>query len=437
LNSWKPPKPEGVPELKRLALFSIFILLFCLAVMSQARNQQPSGAPRTGAVRLTGVATNGTTNKPAAGDNVVLLKPGQSMEEVARTRIDAQGNFSLLIPEDGMPVHAIRIHHQDADFVKMVRQGENTIAITVYDTAHAVDGIRVTDQSEVFQTNGSTLMGVELFTIENNSIPPKAQPAFQFYLPEGATLRDGSTAFSGELIPVKRNPVAVEGEKNKYEIKYPVRPGMTRFEITYTLPYFDAAKLTSKVAGNVEKFYVVVPQTMAFKDNGTGFHPDRWPIEPDLAVATNAIDRPEAGKQVTYELAGAGQFPDAPSQGANSGGGGANSRQDNRPGGGMGIPNSSPIPLDSSKWAFLAALVGSLAIGGFIVFFVNLHPRAPEPVMTLGRSSQDRSAALLEALKEEIFQLESERVKNKISQQDYDKAKAALDNTLQRAMKRR
>ncbi|HEV2991203.1 MAG TPA: hypothetical protein VG759_22380 [Candidatus Angelobacter sp.] len=421
--------------MKRLALFSIFTLLLSLAAMSQARKQQPSGAPRSGALRLTGNATNGTTNKPAAGDSVVLLKPGQSMEEVARAKVDAQGQFSLLIPEDGMPIHAIRIHHQDADFVKMVRQGESTIAITVYDTAPVVDGIRVTDQSEVFQTQGSTLMGVELFSIENNSNPPKAQPAFQFYLPDGATLRDGSTAFSGELIPVKRNPVALD-EKNKYEMKYPVRPGMTRFEITYTLPYFDSLKIASKAAGNVDKFYVVVPQTMTFKDSGAGFHPERWPIEPDLAVATNAIDRPETGKQVAYELSGSGAFPDAPSQAANSGGG-ANSRQDNRPGGGMGIPNASPTPLDSSRLGFLGALTVSLIAGGLIVFFVNRQPVAPEPVMTMGRTSQDRSAALLEALKEEIFQLESERVKNKISQPDYDKAKAALDNTLQRAMKRR
>ena len=57
--------------------------------------------------------------------------------------------------------------------------------------------------------------------------------------------------------------------------------------------------------------------------------------------------------------------------------------------------------------------------------------------MAMGRPQQhDRSAALLDALKEEIFQLESERVKNKISQPDYEKAKAALDNTLHRAMRR-
>jgi hypothetical protein len=43
---------------------------------------------------------------------------------------------------------------------------------------------------------------------------------------------------------------------------------------------------------------------------------------------------------------------------------------------------------------------------------------------------------LLEALKEELFQLEVERKQGKVSAGEYDKAKAALDQTLERALKR-
>ena len=53
-----------------------------------------------------------------------------------------------------------------------------------------------------------------------------------------------------------------------------------------------------------------------------------------------------------------------------------------------------------------------------MVFFLNQQPAAPAAPMTLGRSPQDRSAALLEAMKEELFQLESDRVKSKISQHE-------------------
>ncbi len=57
-------------------------------------------------------------------------------------------------------------------------------------------------------------------------------------------------------------------------------------------------------------------------------------------------------------------------------------------------------------------------------------PLAPKP------KPADRSALLLEALKEEIFQLEVEHKQGRISQQEYEKAKAALDQTLERAVKR-
>ena len=51
-------------------------------------------------------------------------------------------------------------------------------------------------------------------------------------------------------------------------------------------------------------------------------------------------------------------------------------------------------------------------------------------------ASNGRSAMLLEALKEELFQLEVEHKQGRISQQEYEKARAALDQTLERAIKR-
>jgi hypothetical protein len=47
------------------------------------------------------------------------------------------------------------------------------------------------------------------------------------------------------------------------------------------------------------------------------------------------------------------------------------------------------------------------------------------------------SSQLLDVLKEEIFQLEMEHKQGQISQVEYEKAKAALDQTLERALKRR
>jgi hypothetical protein len=50
--------------------------------------------------------------------------------------------------------------------------------------------------------------------------------------------------------------------------------------------------------------------------------------------------------------------------------------------------------------------------------------------------ASDHSGMLLQALKEELFQLEVERQQGSITQQEYEKHKAALDQTLQRAVSR-
>ena len=49
----------------------------------------------------------------------------------------------------------------------------------------------------------------------------------------------------------------------------------------------------------------------------------------------------------------------------------------------------------------------------------------------------NRNTKLLDAMKEELFQLELDRQQGKITHHEYDKAKAALDETIRRAIARR
>ncbi|HXY77497.1 MAG TPA: hypothetical protein VEH47_01685, partial [Candidatus Acidoferrales bacterium] len=58
------------------------------------------------------------------------------------------------------------------------------------------------------------------------------------------------------------------------------------------------------------------------------------------------------------------------------------------------------------------------------------------PATSAASTPATKSSMLLEALKEELFQLEVERKQGKITPADYEKAKAALDQTLERALKR-
>ena len=62
----------------------------------------------------------------------------------------------------------------------------------------------------------------------------------------------------------------------------------------------------------------------------------------------------------------------------------------------------------------------------------STHRNAAETVST----PRERGSLLLEAMKEELFQLEIDRQQGKVSPEEYAKAKAALDETIKRALAR-
>src|SRR5208282_5725431 len=134
---------------------------------------------------------------------------------------------------------------------------------------------------------------------------------------------------------------------------------------------------------------------------------------------------------------------------------GANANaNDNRPGGGLGAPIDAPDALQQYRWPILGGFALLLAIGGWIVTKRQTSPAVaaasaspvvpntlattsrPAPPSAVPSSPAAKPSMLLEALKEELFQLEVERKQGKITPADYEKAKAALDQTLERALKR-
>ena len=379
-----------------------------------------------GAQVLTGTVKNGTTNKPAVGDDVILMKLEKGMAEEARTKTNSKGEFSLTIPNVKVP-HVIRVRHQNVNYHEPVFPGSNSVNVTVYNAAPKVEGIKRTDHSIIFQADPTTLQVIELFNVVNTSQPPLTQPSFEFYLPDGASVTSGQVA-SGTGMPLKNAPVPQE-EKGKYAFLYPLRPGQTHFEVVYQLPYTGSFKYKPKLAEAVDKLFVVTPKAIQFSAaDGSSYRADQWPIEPQMNVDTHVIDNAQPTTETAFQISGVGRLPeDAPAQTGNGRQGG----EDTRPGGGLGVPNEKPNPISGGQWAFLGVLTVFMA-GGAAFIFITYRTESTVPVPARGKSS-----SLLDALKEEMFQLEADRLHNKIAPQEYEITKAALDKTLQRAMKRK
>lgn len=397
---------------------------------------------------LTGTATNGTTKKPAAGDEVVLIKLGEGMEEAARARTDSKGNFSFKLDDPGP--HLIRAIHQGVTYHRMAPPGTTSVEVEVYDVAKKLNAISVTADVMRFQAQGNELQGIRLFVVNNTSEPPRTQmndQNFEFYLPDGSQV-DRSIAMTAGGQPLNSAPVPQKA-KNRYAFVFPLRPGETRFQVGFHMPYSGEANVDPKSLYGAQHFVVMLPKTMQFSTApGTAFQAINDPQQADALVEVASQTQP--GQPLGFKMSGMGVLigDEGGDQTADQDGGqSASSGRDSRPGGGLGPPIEAPDPLEKYRLYILGGFAVVLAAGAIYIakrphpalagdFPVTEAEPAPVPP-TSNLAAADRSSMLLEALKEEMFQLEVEHKQGRISQPEYEKAKSALDQTLERALKRR
>jgi hypothetical protein len=410
-----------------------------------------SGSAQT----LTGTITNGTTNKPAAGDQVILINLSNGMDVADKTKADSAGKFSFVLKDGGGP-HLIRAIHQGVTYHQMAPPGVGSVDLNVYDVATKVEGLSVTADVLRIQADSSSLQGVRLFVVSNTSSPAKTQMNdhnFELNLPAGAKIEQvQARAPNGQPIAAEATPQA---EKNRYAIAFPLRPGETQFQLEFTLPYTGEITLDPKPVYAAEHLVVVLPKTMQFKAaNPPSFQSMQDPSQGDTIVEVAQQAKP--GQPLTFTLQGTGTINETPQQTAS----GAAQQEGppertSRPGGGLGVPIDSPDALQKYRWPILGVFTLLLAAGAWMVTkrqgvspitaAANAASAAAKPSQKSATTSPASTSApapagkpsmLLEALKEEIFQLEVEHKQGKITQAEYDKTKAALDQTLERALKR-
>jgi len=188
------------------------------------------------ATNISGTVINKTVGKPSAGDDVVLLKLSEGMQEAARAKTDAQGKFLLPVLEDGGQ-HLVRVTHQGVNYFKPAPAGTTALQLDVYDAGKQVEGVAGRADIMRVQADNGQVTITQLFVLQNSSQPPRTQMSersFEFTLPDGAIL-DASLAAGPGGMPVNSGPVPT-GDKNRYAYIFPIRPGETKFQLSYHIP---------------------------------------------------------------------------------------------------------------------------------------------------------------------------------------------------------
>jgi 5-hydroxyisourate hydrolase-like protein (transthyretin family) len=388
------------------------------------------------AAQITGKVTNGTTGKPAANVEVTLLSLAGGMEETGSARTDSQGKFTLNVPDEGVQ-HLLRVSYQGATYHKSAPVGTTSLDITIYDAAKRVDRLVAVGRVLRVQTVGGDLVVAESYSLRNESSPPRTQmgdQSFEFSLPEGAKITDAMAKGPGGM-PVNSDPVPA-GKKDHYAFVFPIRPGETQFQVDYKLPYKGSRDFAITADMPMAELGVMLPKSMAFKSTGESFSHATDEAGMTVFVAKSVA----AGQQLKFTVSGEGSAPAQVQEGDTVSG---------PPRGGTG---GSPATTEASSTVaiYMVSGVVLIIVGGALLAMRKRRSAAPAKVSGAQQTAAaaDRESprqrpaqkdspqeSMLDALKEELFQLESDRLQGRITQQEYEKAKAGLDLLLRRQMR--
>ncbi|MGA1981760.1 MAG: carboxypeptidase regulatory-like domain-containing protein [Acidobacteriaceae bacterium] len=414
---------------------------------------------------ITGVVTDRTTGKPSAGDTIAVINTAQGMDEIAKTTSDAKGRFSVNAPDGGQIL--LHITHGGAEYFKSVQPGAGSADIDVYDSAKKIDGI--SGEALVLRAEtdaaGKTLNVAENFFVQNASAPQRTEyggNTFDFYLPKGAEISLTLASAPGGL-PTNSKVVTIDAASGHYAFTFPIRPGETRFQVAYSLPYSGKQPFALKLSVPTGDVAVMLPKSMQFQGSAAF-----QPLNDPSVVNSQSYDahQPPFAQPVEFTLLGTGQLPaesgdtaqGGGDQSGNSGPADQTATGGQRPGGGLGAPedpNAINDPWAKYKW-WIVSVLGLALVAGAGIMLKNspaaaVAGAAPTPSGDLAvppsefRSSVAPAPAavavagaspLLQALKDELFELETDRLMGRLSEAQYAEHKAAFDVVLRRALSR-
>jgi len=414
------------------------------------------------AASITGTVTDRTTGKPSSGDTIAVINTAQSMDEITKVSSDAQGRFQVTAPDGGQIL--IHVTHRGAEYFKSVPPGSNSVAIDVYDSAAKIDGI--SGEALVLRAetdaSGKTLNIAENFFVQNASTPPRTEyggNTFDFFLPKGAAIVQ-TLASSPSGLPTNTDVKTLDAASGHYAFTFPVRPGETRFQVVYTLPYNGKQAFSLKLSVPTSDVAVMLPKSMQFQ-GASQFQP----LNQDPNAQSYDDHNPLAAQPVQFSISGSGQLPQEQqdAQGASQSGGGQQAASNgSRPGGGLGAPddpNGANDPWAKYKWWILSVLGLAMVAGAAVMLksgqptaagaYAGAVPALPQPEgasLAAAQGGVYAAAAtpaataglgvLLHALRDELFVLETDRLAGRLSEAEYAAHKTAFDIVLRRAMSR-
>ena len=217
-------------------------------------------AVATANAAIDGVVMNQTAGGPQAGATVNLVKLGAGMENAGSTKTDAQGRFSFDVTAQPGAPYLVQAVHEQVNYSKMLQPGAamSGVQIDVFDSVAKAGEAKVSQHMILLEPTGSELQVSESIIYTNSgrtTFNDTTAGTLRFYVPGGAEARVSVTPPNG--MPVQR-PAEKASAANTYFVRYPIKPGETRFDLSYVVP--GATTFESRILHGGGPLRIVAPR---------------------------------------------------------------------------------------------------------------------------------------------------------------------------------
>jgi hypothetical protein len=225
--------------------------------------------PLTAAVD--GVVTNQTTGKPQPGATVTLYMLDQNgMNALESVKSRADGAFS--IDRTARGPHLVQVAWDGVTYNHMLPPGRPTtgLAVQVWNASKSrPPGVGVETHMILLEPDGTTLNVSESFIWRNSGKLSYNDPdggTLRFQLPPGAGGKVRVMCTAPQGMPIER--AAMKKGADVYGVDFPIKPGETRIDLTYSMPAAQGARFQTKALHGGGPMRIVAPQGVTLKGEG-------------------------------------------------------------------------------------------------------------------------------------------------------------------------
>ncbi len=224
------------------------------------------------AAAIDGIVLNGGSNKPQAGSTVTLYRVGgaNGPEAVESVKTNATGKFSF--DKEFPGPRLLQAAYDGVTYNQMLPPGAPSQGVTVkvYESSKKQGVAHVEQHAMILEPSNGQLVISEIFVWQNDGNTTFNDPdkgTLEFFLPPGAAGKVEVNVLAPQGMPIRRAPDKTS-KPNVYKIDFPIKPGQSRMDLSYQVPFTSPGEFTDKVFYKGGATQIVVPNGVTLAGPG-------------------------------------------------------------------------------------------------------------------------------------------------------------------------